>query len=209
MLNYQGLIAVHLGEYERATMLLEQVLPAHREQGDLHGVGWALSYLGWIHQLQGDYVQAAALHDESLAAFQELGDKFGIANELSCLGSIAQDQGDHGPARRWYRESLSVRRALMDKQGVAESFEAMGVLAVAEGQPVRAARLLSAAHYLREVIGTPMGPMHRTAHERVVAEVRTALGEEVFAAAWTEGRALPLEAAIALALEEPSQPTKP
>ena len=206
MLNYQGLIAVHLGEYERATMLLEQVLPAHREQGDMHGVGWALSYLGWIHQLQGDNARAAALHGESLAAFEELGDKLGIGYQLANLGTVARDQGDYGLANSRYRESLLVRRALMDKLGVALSFEGLGQVAAAEGEPGRAARLLSAAHNLREAIGTPLDLLDRTAHERVVAGVRTALGEEPFAAAWAEARAMPLEAVVASALEEPSQP---
>jgi hypothetical protein len=38
-------------------------------------------------------------------------------------------------------------------------------------------------------------------YERTVAEGRTALGEAAFAAAWTEGRAMSLEEAIACALE--------
>jgi predicted ATPase/transcriptional regulator with XRE-family HTH domain len=200
-LNYQGLVAVRLGEYQRATTLLEQVLPAHREQGDLHGVGWALSYLASICHLQGDYAQAAALHGESLAVFQELGDKLGIGHELAYIGSVARDQGDYGQAKRLYRESLRVRRAVMDKHGVAASFAGLAVVAEAEGQPLRAARLFGAEHCLREVIGTPMDAVERTAHVRAVAGVSTALGEEAFAAAWAEGRALPLEEAIALALE--------
>jgi non-specific serine/threonine protein kinase len=206
MLNYQGLIAIHLGEYERATMLLGQVLPAHREQGDMHGVAWALSYLGWIYQLQGDNARAAALHGESLAAFQELGDKLGIGYELGNLGNVARDLGDYELAKSWYRESLLVRRALLDKLGVALSFEGLGLVATAEGEPARAARLLSAAHCLREAIGTPLDLLDRTAHERVVADVRIALGEKLFAAAWAEGRALPLEAVISVALEKAPYP---
>jgi hypothetical protein len=42
----------------------------------------------------------------------------------------------------------------------------------------------------------------RAVHDRSVAAVRTALGEEVFAAAWAEGQAMPLEQACAYALDE-------
>jgi hypothetical protein len=38
--------------------------------------------------------------------------------------------------------------------------------------------------------------------ERTVSDARGALGEEAFAAAWAEGRAMSLEQAIAFALEE-------
>src|SRR5690348_9155314 len=73
-LNYQAMLAISLGEYQRALTVLEQVLPAHRAQGDRHGVGWALCYLAGLRRLQGDYLQAAALYEESLAEFEELGD---------------------------------------------------------------------------------------------------------------------------------------
>jgi non-specific serine/threonine protein kinase len=199
-LNYQGLVAIRLDEYQRATTLLEQVLPVHREQGDLHGVGFALSYLGSIHHLQGDYAHAAALHAESLAVFQELGDKFGIGHEHAKLGHVARALKDYGQAKQLYRESLHVRRALMDKPGLAESFEGLAVVAAAEGQSSRAARLFGSAHCLREAIATPMQLEIRTIHDRAVADVRTVLGEAAFAAAWTEGQAMELEDAIALAL---------
>jgi hypothetical protein len=39
-------------------------------------------------------------------------------------------------------------------------------------------------------------------HDRAVRAMRDALGEESFATAWAAGRALPLEEAVTLALEE-------
>jgi hypothetical protein len=68
-------------------------------------------------------------------------------------------------------------------------------------QPERAARLFGAADLLREDTGTPVEATDRTGRERAMAAARAALGEEVFAATWSEGQALPLDAAIALALE--------
>ncbi len=46
----------------------------------------------------------------------------------------------------------------------------------------------------------------RAALDRTVANLQAALGDDAFATAWAEGRAMPVEAAIALALEETSQP---
>ena len=84
----------------------------------------------------------------------------------------------------------------------------MGLAAVAVTQrqqpkgAVRAARLLGAATGQFEAIGAAMWPADRLEYERTVAAARAALSEEVFAAAWAEGRAMTLDQAIAYALEE-------
>jgi non-specific serine/threonine protein kinase len=203
-LNYQGMVAMTLGDYQRATTLLERVLPAHRQQGDLHGVGWALCYLAGIQQLQGDYARAVPLFEESLAVFQDLQDKYGISYQLWYLADTLRDQRNYEQAKRLYRESLHIRHALVDKTGLAECFEGLAEVAAEEGQPVLAARLFGAAHWLRETIGTPLAALRRPAQERAVANARTALGEDVFGAAWAEGQTMTLEEAIAYALQQQS-----
>jgi predicted ATPase/DNA-binding XRE family transcriptional regulator len=194
-------VALSLGEYQRATTLLDQVLPAHREHGDRHGLGWALSYVGYILQGQGDYAQEATRYEESLAVFQELGDKSGSSIQIANLANAARALGDYERAKQLYRESLSVRRAFVDKFGFALCFEGLAVVAAAEGQPSRAARLFGAAQRLHEASGTPVYFVNRTAYDRTVADARAALGEEAFATAWAEGRAMELDDAVALALE--------
>jgi hypothetical protein len=112
-----------------------------------------------------------------------------------------RDQHNDVQAKRLYQESLQVRHALLDKPGIAACFEGLAEVAVVEGQPIRAARLFGAAHWLWETIGTPLDATARPAQERAVANARTALGEDAFAAAWAMGLAMGLEAAIAEALE--------
>ncbi len=74
-----------------------------------------------------------------------------------------------------------------------------GIAAVTatRGQPRRAARLLGAAATLREAGGTPLRPVDRADYDRTVTAARTALGDNAFAAAWAEGRALSLEQTVA------------
>jgi hypothetical protein len=151
--------------------------------------------------VQGDYAGAAELFENSLAVFQELGDKFGSSRLLADLARVAQNRGDHSLARELYRESIQAGRAVQFRLVCALCLEGLAMLAADEGQPGRAARLYGAADGLREATGTPVEAADRAAHERAAAVSRAALGEEVFAAAWAEGRALPLDDAIALALE--------
>jgi hypothetical protein len=101
-----------------------------------------------------------------------------------------------------YREGLDLVRASGDRVVEALCLEGLAAVAMADGQPERAERLYGAGAAYRKgtfVLNVWDDPVTR---DRQVAAVRAALGEEAFAAAWAEGRALPLEEAIALALED-------
>ena len=54
---------------------------------------------------------------------------------------------------------------------------------------------------LRNTRGAALHPVLPAGHERAVRAMQCALGDAAFMAAWTEGQALPLEEAIARALE--------
>jgi hypothetical protein len=70
------------------------------------------------------------------------------------------------------------------------------------GRPERVACLFAAARALRDAIGAPLPPYQCARLERRVAAARDDLGEEAFAIRWGEGQAMPLEQAIAAALQE-------
>jgi DNA-binding NarL/FixJ family response regulator len=57
--------------------------------------------------------------------------------------------------------------------------------------------LWGAAEALREAIGAPIPPVYRGAYERAVRAARAQCGEKAFAAAWTQGRTMPLEHILA------------
>jgi predicted ATPase/DNA-binding SARP family transcriptional activator len=200
-LNSLGLLVHFQGDYGAARALLEENLAIVRGLGNKEGIAWSLLRLGEVADGQGEYGAARAFLEESLAISRELGDKGGIARSLGSLGRVAGDQGDYGAARALLEESLAIFRELGHKREIAMNLEGLAAVAVAEAQSERAVRLFGAAEGLREAIGAPLPPADRAEHNRSVAAARTALGEEAFAAAWAEGRALSLEAAISYALE--------
>jgi tetratricopeptide (TPR) repeat protein len=185
----------------RAAALYEEALALARELGGKWNVALALRNLGWLVQVKGDFGRAAALSEESLALFRELGDKWGIVTALVTLGEVAQAQGEYGRAAALIEESLQLSHEIGARDLLAETLEGLVRAAAAAGQGPRAARLGGAAEALREALGTLLDPALRAGHERAVEAMRVALGEEGFAAAWAEGRALSLEAAVALALK--------
>jgi hypothetical protein len=83
---------------------------------------------------------------------------------------------------------------------MAQALEVLAWSVLAQAQPERAARVGGAAEALREVLGIPLRPELQAAHPAAVQAMRAVLGEAAFAAAWAEGRMLPLEEAVALAL---------
>ena len=97
-----------------------------------------------------------------------------------------------------------LRRELADRDGIADSLEDLAAVAASLGRSQRAARLSGSAEALREAIDAPIPPSRRADYERNVVETRAALGQEAFAAAWAEGRAMSLEQALAYALGEPT-----
>jgi hypothetical protein len=66
---------------------------------------------------------------------------------------------------------------------------------------VRAVELAALVHRLLAESGTTLTRQYDDAYVEVVASARAALDEATFAAAWVAGRAMPLEPAIASALE--------
>lgn len=100
-----------------------------------------------------------------------------------------------------YEESIELCLALGNYWWVTVCLEGLARVAAGQGRLDRVARLCGTAAALREEIGVPLPPVDRAEHERIVIAARVALGEDAFAAAWTEGHALPLEEAITGALD--------
>jgi hypothetical protein len=142
-----------------------------------------------------------ALHTEALALARQLGRTNLEAFQLGDLGNVARQQGDLVRATALHRQALELKRALGARRQIAITLEDLASVAAAEGHGTRAACLLGAATAIREAIGTPQATPERNTTENAVARARATLGEEAWAAAFMDGRALSLDQAIAYALE--------
>jgi hypothetical protein len=76
----------------------------------------------------------------------------------------------------------------------------MGKLNAVQGSMENAARMWGAAEKLREAVGMPLPPYLRIQFERDLPTLRSRVGEETWAAAWEEGRAMTTEEAVRCAL---------
>ena len=79
--------------------------------------------------------------------------------------------------------------------------EGLASLAILQGNMERATRLFGAANRLFYGLVNCLSPIERVWREHDLTAARTALGEDIFMARWTEGRAMTGEQAFAYALE--------
>lgn len=197
-----GFVAKSQGDPAASRALLEECLAIKRKLGDRRGMAHALNNLGLGASDRGELALARELYEESLAIKRELGDRRGAANTLNNLGLIAMELGEPADARALIEESLVIRCELADHWGMAISLEGLAPVIATLGAPIRAAHVWGAAERLREENGTPRPPDQRAMYERAVTAARTAFADDAaFDQAWQEGRAMPLEQAIELAMK--------
>jgi predicted ATPase/class 3 adenylate cyclase len=182
----------------------EESLALWRETGDPWGISRALSRLGFVAREAGEAAAARPLFEESLALCRQIGDRHGIGWTLMNLGDVAADLGEHALARRHYAESLATWLDYGYRVGVAGLLRRLADLAAAQSQPERVMRLAGAAARERELRGGPYSTADQARHEAALAVARQALGEAAATREWEAGRAMALDEAIALALEETS-----
>jgi predicted ATPase len=197
-----GNVAWRQGAYERARALYEESLPLMQELGDKRGIANRLHNLGMVAYMQGDYSRAGELYERDLRLRQELGDKEGLSYSLNCLGLVAYVQGSYERAQELFKESLRLRQELGYKWGIVDSLVGLAGVAGAQRQHERAAQLLAAAVAGSEAIGAVLDRTEQEIIEEVSKAARSVLSAEGYERAWTRGRAMSTEEAIAYALGE-------
>jgi predicted ATPase/DNA-binding SARP family transcriptional activator len=185
-----------------AVPFFEESLAIFQELADRWGAACALESLAKTSWHQGDYARARALYEEFLGLCREWGREQQIVHTLGSLGHMTRDQGDYGLAAVYYRQGLLLRRERGNAFEMTQSLEDCAGLAGLQGKFARAARLLGAGDAACESLGMTPPVALPDWYRRTVQRARAALGEEAFAAAWAEGRAMTLPQAVDRALAD-------
>jgi len=187
-------------DLDEAVELYEESARLAREQGDTGIVTIAVNNLGTIAAYREDYERALELFEEALAINREGHDRHLVALALLNLGTTTWMLGDLERARELLRDGLAAAREIGQVDLIIGGFTALGVVYARE-DPARAVRLLGRADALREETAFRNDdPVEQRIRDEAEAELRARLGEDAYAAAYAEGRALALEDALALAL---------
>ena len=198
-----GNVAAEARDYDRARELLGGSTEAFRAAGDELRLAQSIANLGDLALRRGELGEAAALLSEAAVLHRRMDDEESLTFTVYTLAVVVHQQGDAVEARRLWGESLAVGHAIGYPECVGYGLSALGVLDVAEGAPERGAPLLALADALFEGIGAGMQEAERARHDEAVAAARAVLGDEAYERAAAEGRAMPVDDAVALALAAP------
>ena len=193
-------LAYAQGDQALARSIFNECLGANRSLGDKHRAATCLLNLGHLLYQDGDCENATRREEESLELFQELGDRRRMAAAMRHLGEIALRQEELSAAGAWFAESLRVQSQYGVRREIAHCMDAIASLMNASGSSRDALLLWAAASALRGSIGLRQPPAEAAENAVRFATVRGEVGEEPYAAAWSEGFAMKTEAAIEFAL---------
>jgi len=185
------------GNAETAHTLIEESLAFARELNDREIIVYCLVCSGHLAFRHDDPGLARMLLEESLALAGEIGHRWATTEILCVLAKVAFVQEEYVLARAWCEESLKEARHIGNNELLASSLGRLASIVAAGGEAVWAAQLWAVADTLRETMGAPL-PLHeRPFYERTIAQARTMLGEQAFAAACTQGRTMSPEQILA------------
>jgi predicted ATPase/DNA-binding SARP family transcriptional activator len=195
-----GAVAAGKRDYVRAVELYEESAALFRETGDTMRLGSVLANLGAIANLQKDYHRGRPLLEEALALHRRARADDEVALALQNLGRLALQEQRYDDAAEQLRESLELSRDLQYRELIAYGLEAVAGLAAVPGRSDHAGQLLGSAEALFEELGIVLQADDRENYEQTVHRLTADVGDDRLAALRSEGRALPPEQALELAL---------
>jgi non-specific serine/threonine protein kinase len=200
VLHMIGRVAYMANDPIGAQQFAEKALPVAEATGDRWLIAWIFHLMGLAAYLAGDDATAHVHYDRTVAIRRDLGDLEGLAVVLHLKGMLPHRAGDLRAAHALYREALELADEIKSTWHYLCVVPLFASLA-AERQPSLAARLAGAVAVLTESAQTLPIPITEAFFNAGVRLARRKLGDTAFQAAWADGRAMPLEAAVALARE--------
>lgn len=197
-----GCNAYHCGDFADELDYFLRSLAVWQELGDKAGICRQLGFVGGGYYDIGDIERARLTLEEAVRLADEIHAQADKAQSLLWLGNVVLALGDCAKAADLLREGLLLNRSIGMPYSLVFAIEPFISLATAQSQNMRAARLLGARDAVIERDGLGKTGWGWPNTERHLEIARQQLGQEAFAAARTEGRAMTQDQALEYALAE-------
>jgi hypothetical protein len=188
--------------YEHAMRLCDDGIALARTVGDRPLIAQALNVKGELARVHGDDEMALDAYLEGRDLAIAAGDEAHLSAFIANLSYLANHRGDDDEARRLGCAALRLCWSLGRRMMAAWTVSELAGPELGLGRPERGARLIGAADEALRVLGAVRHPGDVGEHERVVAGLRTTLGEDELRRLCAEGAQMSLDDAVAFALDE-------
>jgi predicted ATPase/class 3 adenylate cyclase len=204
LINMSGTVGMTRGDHKTSRAYSEEGLRLLRDMGARWAVAMLSFGMGLSATMQGNFAEARSRFEACLPLFNEMRDRHRVNMVHSEFAHLERRQGHFVQAKPLYRETIQEWQRLGHRAAIAHELECFASIAKAQEEDTRAARLFGAAAALREKINIAMTPFERGEYDREVSDLRANMDEATLVKAWSEGRAMTMEEAIAFALESDS-----
>jgi predicted ATPase/class 3 adenylate cyclase len=186
-----------------ATDLFERARNLFEDLGDERGAARAAWSAVTVQSGQNPDPDSGPALRDLLARFERLGDTWYAGQTMMSIAWADFAGGDIPGASRWFIRAFTMAHALRDVTSTTIALPLAALLATLAERPEDAALLLGAHDHLQELYGVraPMGLRQLLGPHDPNAMARAALGDEGFDAAFTRGRQMTLDQAVALAVQ--------
>lgn len=188
-----GRAAHAAGDHTRGDDLLEEAVRLAERQGEPTVLGTALDYRAHAAFANGEPDRAWELAERALAAYRNIGYQEGIASAATLGACLAVLNGRREAADPLLAEAHEVCRRLGHRGGIATVFEASALVRHNDGDNAAAVHALGQASARRHASATTTPPELAGHIDRMINELRAALGPDEFARNWHQGEGLATE----------------
>lgn len=190
-------VALRELDFPKVAQLCERAQAAAERTGARNALVMPLHMRAEATRLRGDLAAARPLYEQSLALNTELEDERMVCVELHNIAYVDLADGDLATAEQRFRESLTMTQRLTGGMRIP-CLLGLGAVAAARGDGTRAGLLVAAGEAAMRAAGEVVDPADEPELRRSTARARAALGADADRV-WTEGAALTLDEAVALA----------
>jgi predicted ATPase/DNA-binding CsgD family transcriptional regulator len=190
------------GDLDRAEGLFDRCLDLQQGLPDRRWAANALGSLGGVWSLRGDHARASDLFARAIDLSRAGGDRYFQSWMLQGQALEALSMADPAGAGRIWTQAFRLSHAVDNKVGMGLAVEGLAWVAGSTHRPERAARLLGGVQTLWHSIPANLQPHLVGHHDACLADVRLALGDQVFDRAYRAGREMSDDQLASIALEE-------
>jgi len=203
----RGVSANEAGDFSGSAPLLEESLELFDRIGDRHYALLSTFHLAWAYDELGDTARAKQMDTDGLRRAREEGNRRMEANFLDAVAGHLIEDGQPDEAWAMLRESLQIYLDIGEITKLPDCFGRVARAMAELPEPEAAVRLIARSLATYKEFGEAVPLYVARRFEKLVPSLRARLAEPAFDAAWQAGAAMTVDEAVALALQQPGEPT--